>query len=178
MKCRPYPIEFCGNCGVGQRTKEDDPFSCDFYSPGQNKRCSSWTPGHFLRYERVVYICSPCNPRATGELGRRVLEQNLRNAECYCRAAVDSHAVPIAPHLLFTRFLDEFNPSDRNIGLECAIQILKQCDELWVFGDRISEGMKAEIEMAQDMNMPVIRIAKPQADEIIALYEKGEQDNG
>lgn len=173
-------IEFCGNCGVGQRTKENNPCFCDYYAPGEKsgKRCNSWTQGHYLHYERVVFICSPCNPRAVGELGRRGLERNLRNAEWYCRAAVVSHAVPIAPHLLFTRFLDEFDPSSRNIGLELAAELLKRCDELWVFGDRISEGMKEEIKMAEAMQMPIIRISQAKADEIIKFYEGGDEANG
>ena len=173
-----YPIEFCGNCRTGSLTKEMNSATCDSYIPAEKRRCASWCAGHYLHYERVVYICSPCNPRATGELGRKRLERNLRNAEWYSRAAVASHATPIAPHLLFTRFMDEFSPGERNLGLELAAEVLKRCDELWVFGDHISEGMQAEIDLAKKRNMPIIKISQARADEIIKFYEEGDKNNG
>jgi hypothetical protein len=37
------------------------------------------------------------------------------------------------------------------IGLE----LLKICDELWAFGDRVSEGMAGEIEIADELGIPV-----------------------
>lgn len=172
-----YLIEFCGNCRVGHLTKEMNPCACDQYAPCKGRRCQNWQQGHYLHHdERVVYICSPCRPRYTGDLGEKELQINLRNAEAYSYAAVVSHAVPIAPHLLFTRFLDEFNPSHRNIAIEMGGEVLKRCDELWVFGDRITEGMQAEIDAAERLKMPIIKISQEQADEIIAAYQKGENN--
>lgn len=177
MSDKSYPIiEFCGNCKIGAMLGRDEPGYCDYYSPSvkTSKRCVSWKPAHFLHCERVVYICSPCHPLSAGEAGEAELGENLLRAEAYSYAAVISHAVPIAPHLLFTRFLDEFNPSHRNNGLELAQEVLKRCDELWVFGDRISEGMKAEIEAAEKARMPIIRISQEQADEIVVCYKGGD----
>lgn len=172
-----YPIEFCGNCGVGHKTKEDNPYFCIFYSPEGEKagrRCVDWTPAHNLHHERVVYICSPMRPHCAGEIGRQQIQKNLRRAAAYCRAAVASYAIPICPHLYFSAFLEDMNPSDRNIGMEMGVAILKRCDELWVFGDHISEGMKAEIELAQKQKMPIIKISQEQVNEIIKYYEEGD----
>ncbi len=36
-----------------------------------------------------------------------------------------------------------------------GLQLLDICKELWVFGHKISEGMKAEIEKAKQMGMPI-----------------------
>lgn len=33
--------------------------------------------------------------------------------------------------------------------------LLGKCDELWVFGDRISEGMAVEIEIAKKRRQPI-----------------------
>lgn len=173
-----YPIEFCGNCGTGQASLYMNPCTCDYYSPGEEKRCNSWKPGHFIQTERVVYICSPCRPRFAGDMGREELQENLRNAEAYCLAAAHSHAIPIAPHLLFTRFLDEMTPSDRNLGREMGMELLKRCDEVWVFGERVTEGMWDEIAAAKRMGKPIVRVPQDKADEIAAEYKKGDQDNG
>ena len=36
-----------------------------------------------------------------------------------------------------------------------GIILLNKCKELWVFGDTISAGMKAEIERAKKTKMPI-----------------------
>lgn len=172
-----YPIEFCGNCGVGQKTKEDNPYFCDYYSPEGEKtgrRCVSWTPAHYLHHERVVYICSPMRPHWAGELGRQQIQKNLRRAAAYCRAAVESYAIPICPHLYFSSFLDEINPSDRNVGMEMGIAILKLCDELWVFGEP-SEGIKAEIEAAKDYRLVVNYIPQSVVEKLNKEAERSQE---
>lgn len=63
--------------------------------------------------------------------------------------------VPIAPHLLFTQFLDDGIPEERQTGLKQGLELLKYCQELWVFGERISEGMQGEIDVAQELCIPI-----------------------
>ncbi len=41
--------------------------------------------------------------------------------------------------------------------MEMGRELLTICDELWVFGDRISEGMAAEIELAEGLSLRVRR---------------------
>jgi hypothetical protein len=54
--------------------------------------------------------------------------------------------IPIAPHVYFTQFLDENSEEERTLGISMGIELLKMCDELRVCGDKITEGMKMEIE--------------------------------
>jgi len=42
--------------------------------------------------------------------------------------------------------MDDHNPEDRRKALEMNKKLLEFCDELWIFGDEITEGMKGEIE--------------------------------
>ena len=58
-------------------------------------------------YRPIVFICSPYADDPVG---------NERRALRYCRFAVCRGCIPIAPHLYFTRFLDETNPQDRELG--------------------------------------------------------------
>lgn len=89
---------------------------------------------------KLVYICSPY---------RGDTESNSAKARGYCRYACSQSAVPIAPHLIYPQFLDDDIPEEREAGMFLGMELLKRSDELWVFGDRISEGMKAEIEAAE-----------------------------
>jgi len=83
------------------------------------------------------------------------MERNITKAQRYCRSAVDRGCIPLAPHLLYPQFMDDNDEKQRKLGLCFALALLEKCDELWVFGDRISSGMTLEISMAQRCGIPI-----------------------
>lgn len=85
---------------------------------------------------KLVYIASPYAGN---------IEHNSRMAIEYCRYASSGGVAPTSPHLLFPLFLQDSIPEERKKGIEMGLRLLASCDELWVFGDRISEGMGREI---------------------------------
>lgn len=94
-----------------------------------------------------VYICSPL---------RGDYENNIERAKEYSRAAAMMGCIPITPHLVFTQFLDDDNPAERDLALEMGRELVLKCDELWAFGlEHPSAGMAAEIETARDSGIPV-----------------------
>ena len=97
-------------------------------------------------YRPLVFICSPF----AGDL-----ESNTEKTKRYCRFAVEQNAIPIAPHLLYPQFMDEHDPDSRKLGLFFGRVLLSKCQELWVFGDTVSEGMSYEIRKAQRHNIPI-----------------------
>ena len=99
------------------------------------------------RRERpVVYICSPFSGNE---------EVNRHRARAFCRFAVRSGYLPIAPHLLFPQFMDDSDPDERELALSFCNVLLGKCHQLWVFGDRISEGMAREIGRARRRAMRI-----------------------
>lgn len=110
------------------------------------------------KYRPLVYICSPYS----GEV-----EYNLNRARGYCRLAVGKGYIPLAPHLLFPQFMDDDDRQQRELGLFFALVLLGKCDEVWVFGSRLSEGMAREMEAATRRGLSVRRFS-----------EKGEEDLG
>lgn len=91
-------------------------------------------------FRPVVYICSPLS----GDV-----ELNQAKARAYCRFAVDTGYIPLAPHIYFTQFMNDASPKDRNLALFMDIVLLSKCAELWVFGETVSKGMSIEIEKAK-----------------------------
>lgn len=87
-----------------------------------------------------IYIASPYQ----GDVKR-----NTANAKKYAAFAVRSGKLPICPHIYFTQFLNDNNKNERQIGMCLALQMLKKCKEIWVFGERISSGMDREIRYAR-----------------------------
>ena len=66
-------------------------------------------------YKPLVYVCSPFS----GDI-----ETNTENAKRYCRFAVDSNAIPLAPHLHYPSFMREDDPAEREMGLFFGIVLL------------------------------------------------------
>jgi hypothetical protein len=97
-----------------------------------------------------VFICS----RYAGDV-----TQNVTVAERLCRKAVERGCAPFAPHLLYTRCLDDGKPSEREAGIACGLTFMEACDEVWVFtGAGVSEGMRREICQARRLGKPVVEI--------------------
>jgi len=94
----------------------------------------------------LVYICSPY----AGDI-----DTNIQNAKLYCRYAIEKDCIPIAPHLLYPQILNEDNADERALGLYFALRLLRFCDEVWVFGDKITDGMRREIYQASKDKTPV-----------------------
>ena len=95
-------------------------------------------------YRPLVYICSPF---AGDE------EENTAKVKKYSRFAVDAGVIPFAPHLLLPLYMKE--ETERELAMFMNMVFLGRCEELWVFGSVISEGMQMEIKKAQKKNMKI-----------------------
>ncbi|MBR1553192.1 MAG: DUF4406 domain-containing protein [Schwartzia sp.] len=96
----------------------------------RNMEHRAWRP--------LVYVASPY----AGDT-----ESNARNAVRYCRFAFEHGAIPFAPHLFLPRFISE--ETEREEVMFMNRVFLGKCDELWVFGPRITDGMAEEIRWAE-----------------------------
>lgn len=102
------------------------------------------TAAKTARYRPLIYVCSPYSGDIPG---------NTKKAIRYSSFAVDNGAIPIAPHLLFPLFMNE--ETERDLALFMDMVLLSKCEELWVFGDTVSTGMRAEIDRAERKKMTV-----------------------
>ena len=92
---------------------------------------------------KKVYICAP--------LGGDV-EGNLERVKRYTRYALMCGTAPVVPHF-YALCLDDDNQKEREIGLAAGLGMLWFCDELWVFGQTVTEGMKQEIQFCKHLNI-------------------------
>lgn len=91
---------------------------------------------------KLIYICSPL---------RGDVERNIARANRYCRFASGQEVVPLAPHAIFTQWLDDKDKEERKAGIYLGLELLKHCDELWVFGGNITKGMTRELDLASNL---------------------------
>ncbi len=95
---------------------------------------------------KMVFICSPY---------RGNIRENVANARRFAKFAAMCGYSPVVPHLLFPQFLDDEKADERIRGIELGIVQMKKCDEIWIFGTTISQGMEYEIEQAKKMDILV-----------------------
>ena len=94
---------------------------------------------------RKIYVAS----RYAGDV-----DTNVTNAIRYCRLVIDRGYMPIASHLLYPQILRDDDPVERELGMLFGLALLRDCDEVWVFGD-VSPGVAREIEEAKRLQKRV-----------------------
>ena len=96
------------------------------------------------KWRPLVYICSPYSGDTEGNTGK---------ARRFSRFAVDQGAIPLAPHLLLPQYMSD--KTERDLAMFMDMVFLGRCEEMWVFGENITEGMAAEIAKAEQRNMNI-----------------------
>ena len=106
--------------------------------------------GKWIKIMKVVYIAHPItgnikkNLKSIAEIAREI---NLNEPD----------VVPFAQCFLDCHALNDDIPEERERGIKNDIALMEKgfIDEVRLYGNRISEGMKQEIELAHKLNIPV-----------------------
>ena len=108
-----------------------------------------------MKVIKLIYICSPYRADTAEEMERNRLAAHKACEEAYRLGRVTgTQYLPITPIGNFP-YLDDAKPDERDQALKLGLSLLSKCDELWVAGDRISEGMRGEIRAAVRLEKPV-----------------------
>lgn len=107
---------------------------------------------------KLVYIASPL--RGENPSGKDY-KKNIEQAAKYCENACSLGVLAFAPHLYFTQFYNDTIPEQREKGLEMGLAMLEKCEELWVMGTHISQGMRGEIAHAKSLGIPIYNVEMP-----------------
>ena len=98
---------------------------------------------------KTVYIAHPI----AGDVGA-----NVKRVLAICEKIHRSNeAIPVVPYLVCVQYLDDSAVADRQLGIDASLECFHRgyIDEVWLFGDRISNGMKQEIALARKLAIPV-----------------------
>ena len=98
---------------------------------------------------RKVYVCAP--------LGGNV-ESNLKKVRTYTEYALRCGTAPVVPHF-YAECLDD--------SLPAGLSLLWFCDELWLFGDAVSDGMKNELQFCKNLNIRIRKITENEIQKVI-----------
>ena len=106
---------------------------------------------------KKVYVCAP--------LGGNI-EENLKKVKTYTKYALRCGTAPVVPHF-YAECLDDNDPKDREIGLAAGLSLLWFCDELWLFGDTVTDGMRAELKFCKNLNIRTRHITEKEIQKAI-----------
>ncbi|WP_157608176.1 DUF4406 domain-containing protein [Ruminobacter sp. RM87] len=84
-------------------------------------------------FRPIVYLCNS----GTGD------------TEQYCRFALKQGQIPLSPLSIMTAVQDE------DLKTHISSVLLGKCNKLWVFGDTITAGLKAEFNVAKRRRQPI-----------------------
>ena len=78
----------------------------------------------------------------------------MERAKEYAKYALECGAAPVVPHF-YALLLDDNDPGQRRLGMRAGQALLWFCDEVWVFTEARSPGMKDELALARQLNIRV-----------------------
>ena len=94
-----------------------------------------------------IYVCSPYKGK----------EENYKKAVEYCKLIAAQGHIPFASHVMLHGILDDEIEAERQKGLLAGLEMVKIVDELWIFGEVVTSGMKSEIELSKSLGKEVFR---------------------
>lgn len=108
-----------------------------------------------------VYISSPLS----GNINKNIIKA-VRFGEFIFK---ECGAVPIVPHF-YALMLDDINEKDREIGILADLSLIWMIDELWVFGEEITDCMKTEVTRAELLKIPIRYFSDNDVNKILMKY--------
>lgn len=118
--------------------------------------------------KRIAYIAHPIAGNVAENL--KSLRRVIYNINTY-----EKDTVPFCPYYADVVTLDDRDPLQRSIGIANNHTLLTRpgvVDELRLYGETISEGMKEEILIAHTMNIPVLCSSQKLYNEYWSIIEK------
>ncbi len=98
---------------------------------------------------KLIFIAHPIRGDVAG---------NMKKVLAICEQVRQEGHTPIAPYLLPLPPVHEEVMKDRGLGMWANLTTFERgyVDELWLYGDGISEGMKIEVVLAKKLGIPVV----------------------
>ena len=110
---------------------------------------------------KIVYIAHPISGDIAGNLEK--VRQIIRHINI-----TEWDVLPFAHYFVDCYALDDKTPEERERGIKNDIALMRAgfIDELWLFGDRISNGMRHEIKLAKELGIKIVAMTKETAKEL------------
>lgn len=114
-----------------------------------------------VREMQKAYICSPLHGDE---------KQNINNAIAFAKFVYNRcEKIPIMSHF-YSIILDDSDKIQREVGVSIGLGQILDSEEVWVFGNTITEGMGEEIRNAMALNRDIHYVDDYQCEEILKVF--------
>jgi len=106
------------------------------------------------------------------------IQENVKDILNICRVVHSPDIIPVAPYLVAVQYLNDGVTEERELGIAANREFFKRkiMDEVWVCGPGISSGMREEIKLSLEYNIP-IKCHNPELQsELDSLIDEYRQD--
>ena len=118
--------------------------------------------------KKLVYIAHPISGDISGNIDKvlkicREIHTNSNNI------------IPSAPYITVLQYLDDNIQEERRLGFEANKMMFERggFDEIWLCGEKISSGMKEEVEWCVALNIPIVCYNPALVEEYIHFRKTG-----
>lgn len=108
--------------------------------------------------KKKVYICAP---RGDGH------DDTLNMAIAYTAFALKNGVAPLTPHF-YDLCLNVHDENTWEVSRSAGVSLLWACEELWIFGDTVTESMQAEIKFCESLHVKIRKIKTSEIKKIIS----------
>lgn len=86
------------------------------------------------------------------------VDNNIKKVLKICARVHTKSIIPVLPYLVSLQYLNDEIIEDKRLGIAANLECFRRgyVDEVWLYGDRISPGMKEEIALARKLGIPII----------------------
>lgn len=114
---------------------------------------------------KTVFIAHPIGGDVHG---------NVQKVLSICKQIHSSTLIPVAPYIASVQYLEDGNGYERALGVAGNMETLRRgyVDEVWLYGDRISYGMKEEVLLALELGIPVFAHTPETAHDLTAVVKE------
>ncbi|MCX6736437.1 MAG: DUF4406 domain-containing protein [Candidatus Parcubacteria bacterium] len=102
-----------------------------------------------MKTKKTIFVAHPISGDIQG---------NVEKILKICKEIHNETTIPVAPYLMSLRYLDDSESEERDLGIGANLETFHRgyVDELWLFGDTVSPGMKEEIDLALSLGIPIV----------------------
>ena len=99
--------------------------------------------------KRKIYICAPITDN---------LEESIENVKWYAQYVLQCGMAPVIPHFYYL-CMPVVGKKELDIIRSACTGLLWYSDEVWVFGDEVTENMEKEIRFCKTLNVRIRKIS-------------------
>ena len=102
----------------------------------------------------LIFVCCAICTEEDEPYGSAVTWENQQKAFDFTKNVLEMGAAPLTPQLYLPNYSDKAMLEDNGLK-EAVLQMIKNCDEVWVFGTTLTGAMRQQLQYAIDNGIPL-----------------------